>query len=426
MASRIYLPEPAAASFRLSALADALATRVAAVTVLTATAPRSLSVDAAAGGGVTAGGGGAAAQVRDRAPGSSGAPDRVAASAGVAVRRFPVLRDRDGYVRGYLQYLSFDVPLAIRLLFARRPDVVLCEPPPTTGAVVLVVCALRRIPYVYYAADIWSDASQAAGAPGAVIRLLAKVEGTVVRRAAGVLTVSEDMVRRLATWRRDGVHNVGHGVDVTLFSPDGPIPEHPTPYFLYAGTASEVHGALVFVEAFRQVLAEHPQARLVFAGQGTDFDRVREIAAELPAGSVAVLPRMSAGETAGWMRAATATLASIDPDADYDYAVPTKALASLACGTRVLLAGPSPLAQRIAADELGWAVPHEPAAVAAAMLDALAEPGDPAVTDRLARWATQNASSARVAADAADFILQASGTSAAMEVEAVVGQAAPG
>ncbi|MDO5500237.1 MAG: hypothetical protein Q4F67_11230 [Propionibacteriaceae bacterium] len=34
------------------------------------------------------------------------------------------------------------------------------EPPPTTGLVVRVACALRRTPYVYYAADLWSVAAE--------------------------------------------------------------------------------------------------------------------------------------------------------------------------------------------------------------------------------------------------------------------------
>src|SRR5690606_39527813 len=71
----------------------------------------------------------------------------------VRVRRARVLRDSSGYVRGYLPYLSFDVPAALRLLTVRRPDVVVVEPPPTTGVVVRLVCALRRVPYVYYRSE---------------------------------------------------------------------------------------------------------------------------------------------------------------------------------------------------------------------------------------------------------------------------------
>ena len=63
--SRIYLPEAAAASFRLAGVAKALREKGIEVEVVTTTAPSGL-------------------QVADQ--------DRV--------RRFPVLRDKEGYVRG--------------------------------------------------------------------------------------------------------------------------------------------------------------------------------------------------------------------------------------------------------------------------------------------------------------------------------------
>ena len=147
LVSRIYRPEPAAASQFLGAVADALAEDGDDVTVLTARPPRRMAVPSS----------------RER------------------VKTFPVLRDRDGYVRGYLPYLSFDVPLAFRLLFARRPDVVFVEPPPTTGAVVRAICALRRVPYVYDAADVWSDAANMATGSSLVITVLrARSYATVV------------------------------------------------------------------------------------------------------------------------------------------------------------------------------------------------------------------------------------------------------
>ena len=129
LASRLFVPEVAAAAFRLRALTDALAGAGHEVTVLTT-----------------------------RAPEAAGPPPET----GARVLRRPVLRDRSGSVRGYLQYASFDVPLAFRLLL-RRMDAVVCEPPPSTGVVVAAVCALRRVPFFYYAADIWSDALVAAG-----------------------------------------------------------------------------------------------------------------------------------------------------------------------------------------------------------------------------------------------------------------------
>ena len=66
-------------------------------------------------------------------------------------------------MRGYVQYLSFDIPLFFRLLFARA-DLVVSEPPPTTGLVVAISLAgCADDPFVYYAADVWTDGLIALG-----------------------------------------------------------------------------------------------------------------------------------------------------------------------------------------------------------------------------------------------------------------------
>ena len=128
LATRTFTPEPTAAALRLGALARALAAGGDRVRVLTSRLAPSVASDARQGadGGVDAGEGAGL----------------------VEVRRAPVLRDRTGAVRGYVSYMSFDLPLIARLLAGPRPDVVVSEPPPTTGAAVRIACAVRRVPYV--------------------------------------------------------------------------------------------------------------------------------------------------------------------------------------------------------------------------------------------------------------------------------------
>src|SRR5690606_31466811 len=99
--------------------------------------------------------------------------------------------------RGYLQYMSFDIPVFLRLIFGRRTDVYVVEPPPTTGVVARVAARIRRRPYVYYAADIWSDAAQMTGAAGWVIRAVRQMETFALRGAADNLIVSDGVVRRI-------------------------------------------------------------------------------------------------------------------------------------------------------------------------------------------------------------------------------------
>ncbi|MEE6283170.1 glycosyltransferase family 4 protein [Georgenia sp. MJ170] len=367
--TRIFAPEPAAASLRLASLVETLAERGHRVTVLTTTAPEQ---------------------------------DRYRPPAGVGVKRWPVLRDADGYVRGYVQYLSFDLPLALRLLLTRRPDVVVVEPPPTTGVVAAVWSWLRRVPMVYYAADIWSDAVRTAGMPGIVERVLRVVERRVLRSGDAVLATSAGVARRLTelgVGARASV--VGNGIDVTTFSPTGVAEPAEPPYLVYTGTASEVHGADVFTRAMPQVIEQRPDARLVFIGQGSDIPRMRDETGDFPLGAVMFLPRVPPEQVARWLRGARASLASVLPG-PYAFAFPSKVYAAAACGTPVIFAGVGPARELVADGELGWVVDHDVDAVARAMLAALddadgASKGESKERHRRARWAAEHVSARQVA-----------------------------
>ena len=361
LTSRIFSPEPSAASFRLRALANAFSRGGDSVRVLTSKPPASY------------------AQHHD------GLDDAV------DVRRASVLRDTEGYVRGYIQYMSFDIPLAFRLLFTRKPRLVVTEPPPTTGAVVRVICALRRVPYAYYAADVWADAVGAVEAPGPVAHVVRALEMFALKGASHVLSVSEGVTERLRELGiAERVHTIGNGVDLSAFPSDGTAQELDGPYFLYAGTASEVHGAQVFLDAFELLAHERPDVRLVYLGQGSDRPDIEKAAARLPEGAVRFLPREEPQVVASWLRGAVASLASVRPGQGYDFAFPTKLYASLAAGTPAVYAGPGPGADFIRASSGGFATDYSASAVAAAMRSALAANEGPqalAERDRLAAWA---------------------------------------
>lgn len=202
LATRIHLPEAAAASFRLDSVEKALVADGTAVRVLTSRAP---------------------------ADAPQGEPD----PEGVQVSRWPVLRDSSGYLRGYVPYLSFDLPLALRLLVARRPEAILVEPPPTTGAVVRVVAALRAIPYVWYAADVWSAATASTGAADIVVRAVEKLEAFAVGGAARVIAVNDGVAQSVAelvnaasddeSWAQR-IRVVPNGIDTAVFDAHGPTP----------------------------------------------------------------------------------------------------------------------------------------------------------------------------------------------------------
>lgn len=379
VASRLFTPEVGAASFRLQALVDGLRANGAEVSVVTTRPPK-------------------------------GSP---AFSPQYRLSRWPVLRDAGGNVRGYVQYMSFDVPAFFRLLFTNA-DVVVSEPPPTTGVVVALSSALRRRPFVYYAADVWTEALSATDVPGVVIRVMRAAEGFALRRAAKVIAISDAVAEKV---RQFGVHAdrvavVGNGIDTSVFGPAGDSAETQAPYFVYTGTMSEWQGADVFIRALPAVLAEHPGAGIRFFGQGSDEPHLRELAAETVPGHVHFGGVIPPAEAAQWIRGAAAALVSIKPGQGYDFAKPTKIYAAAGCGTPVVFAGAGEGAALVADNGLGEAPGYDVDSVAGAMLRVLAAEysgNDDGGRAARAGWVQQHAS------------LETSGQHAAQEVLATVG-----
>lgn len=379
LASRLFVPEVSAGAFRLGALAAALARRGADVGVVTTTPP-------------------------------SHAP-RTPDPAGVRVSRWPVLRDRGGNVRGYLQYASFDVPLALRLLL-RRFDLVVAESPPTTALVVAAVSWLRRRPYAYYAADVWTDGVISMGAHRLVVVLMRWMERRALRGAATILSVSEEVTGRLVALGADParIATVGNGIDTDVFGPDvAPAAPHER-YFVYTGTMSEWQQPEVFVRAFAQLADEFPDVGLRFFGQGAVEPQLRRTAEQLAPGRVRFGGVVRPDQSAAWIRGAVAALVSIAPGIGYDFARPTKTYAAAACGTPVLFAGATTGGDLVRDAGLGEAVGFTPDAVAAAMRAMLAQEADGTTTALRAgraSWARATVSLAAVGERAAAAVLTA-------------------
>lgn len=370
--SRLFAPEVAAAAFRLRTLAQAFADSGCRVEVLTTRPPASA------------------------APAEDGS---------IRVRRWPALRDENGNIRGYLQYLSFDLPLVLRALAGGRPDLYVVEPPPTTGLAIRLVTLVQRRPYVWFAADIWSEAAGAAGAPPWVTAVLRGVESWVLRGATTVLSISDGVTSRLGDLgvRPQQIVTVGNGIDTSVFSPGGDAVREEEPYFVYTGTMSEWQGAGVFIEA----LAEHRRGggtgRLVFLGQGSELPHLRELAGRLAPGAVEFPGVVPPAEAARWLRGARAALVSIRPGLGYDFAKPTKIYAATGCGTPVVFAGVGASAELVASQGLGWAVDHDAASVAAALAEAAS--GVRPDAGHLVSWTEDNASLVAACRSAVEAVL---------------------
>jgi glycosyltransferase involved in cell wall biosynthesis len=372
IATRIFPPDVGAAAFRLEHLARALAARGIDVDVLTTR------------------------------PASVAAPDP---PTGVAVSRWPVLRDTTGNVRGYLQYASFDGPLAFRLAVHRYVDATVSEPPPTTGAIVGAVSCVRGRPYAYYAADVWSDGIASTSAPAWLARALRRMEVAVLSRARVVLSTSPAVTARLVQLGvpEGKVVTVGNGVDVSVFTPHGERPAPNQRYFVYAGTMSEWQGVDVFLRALARLPVEHDDVRIVVVGTGVDAERLRELASMLVPGRVDFVGQQPPDVAASWIRGASASLASLRPDGEYQAMTPTKVFAAAACGVPALFAGTGGGADLVRKNELGIVSAHDEHAVAEAMQAMLTDEQARPIP-RLVAWAGSHASLEAVAAHAADVL----------------------
>lgn len=363
--SRLFRPEPGAAAFRLGALADELVARGYDVRVLTTVPPKGTCID-------------------------DGSLD---------VRRWPVLRDKGGNVRGYVQYLSYDIPLFFRLLFTRS-DMVVVEPPPTTGVVSRLACALKRTPYFHYSADVVSTAAEGIGVNSTIVRVLKAIERWVLRGACGILAVSDGVKEQLLSLGAsvDRIEVVGVGIDTTRFDFVPGDEWQPEKKLVYGGTMSEIHGAEIFVRAFAKIAEKHPDASLLMIGQGVDVPMLRELANELIPGRVDFRPPQPPRQLSHEFATASAALASVRPGAGYDFAFATKALSSLSGGAPVIYAGAGPMGPIIRDNNLGWAVSWEVDAVAEAMDKSLVDQPDSERRQRLSEWVRVNHSLRAVAA----------------------------
>ena len=366
--SRLFPPEVSAGAFRLGALSRSLARHGAEVRVLTTTPP-------------------------SHAPDSPDADD-------VDVRRWPVLRDAGGNVRGYVQYMSYDIPLFFRMLFTRF-DVVVAESPPTTGLVAVAVAWLKRRPVVYYAADVWTDGVISMGAPQIVVSVMRLMERAVLRSAAAVISVSAGVTERLVMLRADEskITTVGNGIDTDVFSPEA-VAAADDRYFVYTGTMSEWQQPEIFVRALAIIADEYPEVRLRFFGQGAVESDLRRISEEIVPGRVEFGGVVSPSESATWIRGATASLVSIVPGIGYDFAKPTKTYAAAAVGTPVLFAGPEAGAALVRDADLGRAVEFSAEAIAEGMrslLDAHADSTSERARPARVRWARAHVSLTAVA-----------------------------
>jgi teichuronic acid biosynthesis glycosyltransferase TuaC len=241
---------------------------------------------------------------------------------------------------------------------------------------VAAVALARRLGIPAVIAALGSDinvTSQLRGVGGQLGRALA--------RASRVVAVSRDLADRTVALgaRPERVSMVPNGVDAALFHvrDRSSARQHlgrgddRAPWILFVGRLEASKGVLDLLHAWTTVAAARSDAKLVLVGDGS-MRAACEQAALVHPGRLLLPGARPLDEVAQWM--AAADLVTLPSHAE---GTPNVVLEALASGRKVVATRVGGLVDLIDAPVLGQlTAPHDPAALAAALLRGLDDPGD--------------------------------------------------
>jgi len=311
----------------------------------------------------------------------------------------------------YLQVpflMFFELTAALRLAKATRPNVIHAHWFVPQGMVAALVGRILGIPVVLTAhgGDVY-------GLRG---RLLDAVRKGVAARCEAVTVVSRDMAANLpgVTSRRgDRPKIMPMGVDTQRFSQEPERRENSEQTVLFVGRLAEKKGVEHLIRAFPNVLARHPDARLVAVGDGPCRPELEALSSQLRLGDSvrfagaqppAALPRFYRGSRVFVLPSVVATSGDTD-------GLPVVLLEAMAAGCPLVGTAVGGIPDAMIHGRTGLLVrPAAPEALAAAINQVLDSPAEARKMGALAqRWARHKFDWQQVARRYADVLARAAG-----------------
>ncbi len=170
-----------------------------------------------------------------------------------------------------------------------QPDIIHAHSPALCGLAGVRAAKKLDIPMVYEIRAFWEDAAvgNGTGSEGSVkYNLTRALENRVVGNADAVFTICdglrEDLIDRGFDGGRIGI--MRNGVDLSLFG-DVPEPDEPLrkelgigkgPIIGFIGSFYDYEGLDDLIAAMPELIAEHPEARLLMVGGGPMADALRQ------------------------------------------------------------------------------------------------------------------------------------------------------
>ena len=262
----------------------------------------------------------------------------------IVVRRLPVrngggaiwrLVDDLRFARGLISYVASldDVALVMTSTM----------PPVLAGLAALAAARRRGALFLYHMMDIYPEVLRVhdPSAGGVLHDLLLRLDTYVIRNAARVIVLSDDMKATIAS---RGL-SVGHVTALNNFELPGTSPA-PVQHadsdtrtrtrILFAGNIGKHQGLELVLEAAGHLDESHlERLELMFLGDGKNVDTLKRLAAGLPEGVVRFEGRIPVEQAKALMRNADLNLVTLAPGM-HTVAYPSKATTLRALGAPIL------------------------------------------------------------------------------------------
>lgn len=297
--------------------------------------------------------------------------------------------NKDIILRG-LDFLSFAVGAFIAGL-SQKPDVILATSPQLlTGLAGRFLSRVKAKPWVFEVRDLWPESIVAVGVlkEGAVIRLLEKLEASLYRSAARIVTVSEPMRERIAAKgvSPDKIAVVSNGADPARLQ-GGEKREQlaahwkPLGKFVvgYIGTHGMAQGLEVVVSAAE--LLRDTNVHFLFVGEGARRLELEALAERAGLANTTFLGMVSAADAVDYLALSDIVVVPLKRTTTFESALPSKVFETAAVGRPMVVSAYGHVSDIVQQYDAGVVVePGEPAQLAAAILQLR---DDPALRTRL-------------------------------------------
>jgi glycosyltransferase involved in cell wall biosynthesis len=313
------------------------------------------------------------------APGREGRLPRREEHQGVAIRRvFSTDFGRRTRLGRLCDYLTFLAAAAVAVAAGPRQDVVVALSTPPLLALLGLLARWRGARFVYKVEDLYPDVAVALGElaeRSAGTRLLAALSRRVLARADRVVALDQAMARSLEARGARRVTVIPNWSDGAAIWPDPEAGAHfrrdhgisaGALVVLYSGNLGLAHRFDAVTAAVHRLAAGPMEVLFLFVGGGPRLPDVQTaLAGQSTVRFLPYQPRERLGELYNGADLHLVTLR----DEVAGLLSPSKYPAALSAGKPVLLVGGqgSDLFREVTARGVGWAVPHDPAAVTTAL-----------------------------------------------------------